>query len=54
MHQASEVTTPASEKIGFSPMFIITDEPVPKVALIIPGARQPWPKRAPWLSPRTP
>ena len=54
MLQPSEVTTPASEKIGFSPVFIMTDEPVPKVALIMPGVRQPCPNSAPWLSPSTP
>ena len=45
---------PLPLKSGSSPRFIIMEEPVPYVALAIPGSTQPWPNSAPWESPRTP
>ena len=40
--------------IGSVPAFIITEEPVPYVALTIPFSMQPCPNSAPWESPITP
>src|SRR3954462_9035616 len=54
MLQQIVVIIPFAESFGSLPIFIITEDPVPKVAFAIPGEKHPSPKAAACESPIIP